>query len=500
MIGDKYFNFQKDVAAGFFDELKGEFGDLNEFLEKNEQQIKDIATAIGANFAGAITKTSDLIKGVAPAVKTVSNALGTTITGFTSLPSFVQSSGLIAALLFGKKGMVAFGTISFLLGQIEELMAKAEAIPEGAFVNIDNLEEAQTKMDIVQRALKQLETSLSDRGIDVFNIDSLDLSKLDEGEIKRLNFIIQYRRQIDELNLAMKNIFLKELGEESNAFSRVITHDFRKAEKEVGIFKSSLGFLPEMLESGAKAQSKLSFAQERSTVTLQGYNSEMAILGTVSTRHIEEQLSAFERFNEGFKNAMDKSTFDGFQRAGETAFNSLKKTMTDFVVTGKLDMKSFEVAVKRAIVEALIGQAVQFALDKATRMFKLKSIKTALGNVYEAGTLALKSAPPPLNFILAGGVIAGGLAMVSKIRGFEKGGRPPINTPSIVGERGAELFVPDQAGTIIPNNKLGGTTNISLNIYANDSEGFDDLLIKRRSTIINVINDALNTQGKEALV
>ena len=40
MIGDKYFNFQKDVAAGFFEELKGEFGDLNVFLEQNEQQIK----------------------------------------------------------------------------------------------------------------------------------------------------------------------------------------------------------------------------------------------------------------------------------------------------------------------------------------------------------------------------------------------------------------------------------------------------------------------------
>jgi hypothetical protein len=35
---------------------------------------------------------------------------------------------------------------------------------------------------------------------------------------------------------------------------------------------------------------------------------------------------------------------------------------------------------------------------------------------------------------------------------------------------------------------------------ANDTEGFDDLLIKRRSTIINVINDALNTQGREALI
>jgi hypothetical protein len=34
---------------------------------------------------------------------------------------------------------------------------------------------------------------------------------------------------------------------------------------------------------------------------------------------------------------------------------------------------------------------------------------------------------------------------------FADGGRPPVDKPSIVGERGPELFVPDTAGTIIPN-------------------------------------------------
>ena len=46
---------------------------------------------------------------------------------------------------------------------------------------------------------------------------------------------------------------------------------------------------------------------------------------------------------------------------------------------------------------------------------------------------------------------------------FADGGRPPVGKASIVGERGPELFVPKVAGTIIPNNKLGGgdnTTNI----------------------------------------
>ena len=53
---------------------------------------------------------------------------------------------------------------------------------------------------------------------------------------------------------------------------------------------------------------------------------------------------------------------------------------------------------------------------------------------------------------------------------FANGGRPPTGRPSIVGEKGPELFVPRKSGTIIPNDKLGGgSTNINVNIDASGS-------------------------------
>ena len=57
------------------------------------------------------------------------------------------------------------------------------------------------------------------------------------------------------------------------------------------------------------------------------------------------------------------------------------------------------------------------------------------------------------------------------ILGFADGGRPPVGKPSIVGEKGPELFVPKRSGTIIPNDKLagGGSTNISVNKDASGS-------------------------------
>ena len=67
----------------------------------------------------------------------------------------------------------------------------------------------------------------------------------------------------------------------------------------------------------------------------------------------------------------------------------------------------------------------------------------------------------------AGGkTVTGGLF---KLFGFANGGRPPVNKPSIVGEKGPELFTPGVSGTITPNHQLGGSTNIVVNVDASGS-------------------------------
>jgi len=58
---------------------------------------------------------------------------------------------------------------------------------------------------------------------------------------------------------------------------------------------------------------------------------------------------------------------------------------------------------------------------------------------------------------------------------FANGGRPPVGRPSIVGERGPELFTPGVSGMITPNHALGGT-NVVVNVDASGSsiEGDED--------------------------
>jgi hypothetical protein len=82
-------------------------------------------------------------------------------------------------------------------------------------------------------------------------------------------------------------------------------------------------------------------------------------------------------------------------------------------------------------------------------------------------------------FKMAGGFLSGAFgggatgldSLPSSVnRTFADGGEPPVGVASLVGERGAELFVPKQAGTIIPNhqlaNVLGNNSGTTINYNA----------------------------------
>jgi len=94
-----------------------------------------------------------------------------------------------------------------------------------------------------------------------------------------------------------------------------------------------------------------------------------------------------------------------------------------------------------------------------------------------------------LNFI-GGGIGGGGggfidsnaVPLVDPLTGVgtaANGGPIPGRKPTLVGERGPELFMPNTGGTVIPNHDLGGlggTTNIVVNVDASGSnvEGDED--------------------------
>ena len=96
-----------------------------------------------------------------------------------------------------------------------------------------------------------------------------------------------------------------------------------------------------------------------------------------------------------------------------------------------------------------------------------KSPAAAVGGSIVGGN-AFSGAASSSIFSAGTGTAFGGMS----IAGFAAGGTPPVGRPSLVGEKGPELFVPSSSGIIVPNHKLGGggdNINVVVNVDATGS-------------------------------
>jgi hypothetical protein len=107
------------------------------------------------------------------------------------------------------------------------------------------------------------------------------------------------------------------------------------------------------------------------------------------------------------------------------------------------------------------GQTISTAIVDS--LMQAKSVTEALGGALQ--NIGRQLAQLGINTLLK----STGLGIFSALPGFANGGRPPVGRPSIVGERGPELFVPSRSGTIIPNHAMGGAS-VTVNVDASGSQ------------------------------
>ena len=84
-----------------------------------------------------------------------------------------------------------------------------------------------------------------------------------------------------------------------------------------------------------------------------------------------------------------------------------------------------------------------------------------------------------------------------------KGGAVSKGQPYVVGENGPEMFVPNSTGQITQSARgtgNGGATTVNFNINTVDASGFEELLVRSRGTITQLINNAVNERGSKNLI
>ena len=279
--------------------------------------------------------------------------------------------------------------------------------------------------------------------VDNLNTAGVGFSGFREAEEKALESLLLYKGALEETNTEL--LRFKQIGSQN---SKQLAENFKKEEKEARLLKG-------LSDGYATANTELGRFVE---------------LGKDNSKLIDElNKGRFPNFIQALKDA--GNTTMQLDTLFTNTFNSFADTLADSIMTGKFAFKDFARSVIADIARIIARQQAMLAIQRALGFFGVTSI---------------------------GGVD------VSSIFGGARanGGSVTAGKSYLVGERGAELFQPSTSGTIIPNNKLEGTgtTNVNFTINTVDARGIDELLTSRRSTIINVINDALNRQGKEALV
>lgn len=235
----------------------------------------------------------------------------------------------------------------------------------------------------------------------------------------------------------------------------------------------------------------LGLADETAGLTLTNAEREVAIrLREIERQGLEKGSIAYEEYAAKIKEAVGKkSAIDDGVRAQVDMWQSIDGAARDaFVNIGKNGTNVFdklkdslqsglyallyEMTVKKWLINIstqISGAGVsQQALGTGSSLSGLAGLGSSLNDILKyAGSSNNPSAANYTNSfdnMNAGG--GGGSfnwgSLVSLFGGFfADGGSPPLNKISMVGERGPELFVPQSAGTIVPNQDLGamgGTT------------------------------------------
>mgnify|MGYP003674675384 CR=1 FL=1 len=363
MIKDKFMQFQIAVSESFFQELKFQFGDLNNFLDDNQAKIKEIGKTIGESLAGFVRFLVDNIQNIK--------------LFFLALAG-VATLNMIARLVVSIKTL----TTTMLVNPLFAIMT-------GVLLGVV--------------ALYNLIQAIRDFA----------------GANDELNAVLEKQKEnFNDVELARKQYFagMKKAKEEQKKIAQKILDDNLKKQ----------------LESEKEKTERLHEEMSK----LNG-----VLLDGIALRNQMEQTKAKDDLDELMRPT--EELIDIFNQAGESISDAFGKAIT----SGESFRQSM-LDIFQSVVAQVISLIVQLSIVEPL----LKNIENAVRGASGEGQS------------IGGQILAGVGSIFSFGGGKAMGGNVNPNMPYMVGERGAEMFVPKTAGTIVPNNQMGGGITIEQNL------------------------------------
>jgi len=185
--------------------------------------------------------------------------------------------------------------------------------------------------------------------------------------------------------------------------------------------------------------------------------------------------------------------------------SSLSRGIARSIVLGEDMAETFKMIARNLLIEIIAKTIERLALLALEKLI----IEKIFGKQKSQVTVEKEITREKQNHVglqallMAMGGGGGGKSFGSIFHARASGGSVQKGQPYMVGEKGAELFIPNQSGQITQSARgtgNGGATTVNFNINTLDASGFEDLLVRSRGTITSIINNAVNERGERSLI
>lgn len=225
-------------------------------------------------------------------------------------------------------------------------------------------------------------------------------------------------------------------------------------------------------------RAQLSFNEQNVELVRQRQALEDQLNRSLTTNEAARLSAAINQNGILAKNVQTFQQIKSDLESASTAQEQYNKKIADYreaSLLGQISTEQFTKLVKHAKDELSNASTAgkQFASNIVTAfdqaIFQGEKFTNVMSNVVRA---IARVAEQKLFIEPLGKLFDVGIGALSKsfLPGHATGGRPSVNKPSLVGERGPEIFVPDRYGSVIPNGRGfaaagAGAQNVSVQIH-----------------------------------
>jgi len=337
--------------------------------------------------------------------------------------------------------------------------------------------------DIIEQLVKKKQTLTKDEEylIPVINEQIASASKLYETQRQGLDAVIT-KQQMANYNEKQREMLMEQITKQMerqstlgdqirSAYDKLKDVEFEGAQMKRSPLEKQFAQIQEDARKAAR-EASLAFAagfegMDLSVAQTKELADGLEKIAQSYGKIAEAQMANIEQsrtFSQGWKEAYDSYIENASNAATQASdvFSSVTSNMNsaidNFVNTGKLSFGG--------LARSIIADLAKIEL------------KAAAAKIFSGG----------------GGGFGGIFSGIASLFGFANGGNPPVNKPSIVGEKGPELFIPKTQGTIIPNGATpatgGNNTYITNNVTAMDAKSVAQLFAENRKTLFGTVEMA----------